>query len=459
MLGDRDLMTDNKRIRVFLHLSTGGALALVSILADYMSWSVAGWGLMQTLCLATGLVTILTGFVLPTGVVSRVSTNICLSILSVIIILVLSESAFRLIGFDFANEKHAFQKLPIYYRFPTVPTGQVFFRRSGPEQWTGQVLNTMVGKSAIEPNPYASEPIITVTYNKVGFRNPTELSNWVVVVAGDSFTEQGYLPYEQLFTTLLGNMLNMTVLNLGTSYTGPLTHLSYLQDYGVSTNTRHAVVVFFEGNDLDDLDREYTSLVRWQETGQREYREFKKQPSVFIAFRRLLNPLALPDRPNDPRHAYFKSANGDVAVTLLYAPPDSAEISNETTSAFNYFCKQYALFGKQRNITIWLAYMPCKERVLHGQMRFSDKASEKFKNWQPNDLPKMIAKLSEQSGIRFIDLTPALVEETKSKKELLYNALYDSHLNSLGSQVVAREIARHLATKLPGPSNNALLPR
>ena len=59
--------------------------------------------------------------------------------------------------------------------------------------------------------------------------------------------------YDQLFTTILGKMLNIRVLNLGVSHTGPLTQLSYLQDYGVSPSTKHVVIVFYEGNDLSDL--------------------------------------------------------------------------------------------------------------------------------------------------------------------------------------------------------------
>ena len=38
--------------------------------------------------------------------------------------------------------------------------------------------------------------------------------------------------------------------------------------------------MFFEGNDLKDIGNEYQALVRWRETGQRDFREFIKQPSL-----------------------------------------------------------------------------------------------------------------------------------------------------------------------------------
>ncbi len=455
-------MTNDKRIRLAVHLSTGALLALVSILEDFitndnMLGDFAGWGPIQTLLLAVGILVMAIGLILPPGVVSRVSTSVCLSLLSLIVTLLLCEGVFRAVGFDFARQEQALQKLPVYYRLPSVPTGQVYFRRRGPEQWTGQVLNTMMKQANLLPNPYGNEEVITVTYDSKGFRNSDDLLNWDIAVAGDSFTELGYLPYDQLFTTLLGKMLNVAVLNLGASHTGPLTQLSYLQDYGVSPSTRHAVVVFFEGNDLGDLRLEYEALERFRETGQRESREFK-QPSFVRALRDLLLSLKSPDRPTETVHAYFKSIRGDIPVTLNYAPPGSSGISPKSKAQLDYFFANYARFGRERNITVWLAFMPCKERVLHGQIRFTDEGSEQFKSWQPTDFPNEIARLSGQYGVRFIDLTSALVDETRSRRELVYNSIFDTHLNSLGSLVVAREMERHLATQILKLPNKALQP-
>jgi hypothetical protein len=112
----------------------------------------------------------------------------------------------------------------------------------------------------------------------------------------------------------------------------------------------------------------------------------------------------------------------------------------------NHFFRQYADFGKKsRQITVWLAYMPSKRRVLHGQVQFSESASEKLKSWQPTDLPEVISGLCDQYGIKFIDLTSALVRETAHNKQLLYNSIYDTHLNSHGSLVVGQELARHFS--------------
>lgn len=309
-------MTDARRVQLIVHLAAGSLLALLAILVDYLPDGAPGWGLMQVLCFSAGLILIVAGFLPNLKVVSRVSTAICLSILSGVILLLLCEVFFRAVGFDFAREEQAWRRIPPFFRAPNVPTGQVFFRRRGPEQWTGQVLNTFLRQLNVQPNPYGDEREVTVSYNKNGFRNPDDLSDWDVVVAGDSFVELSYLPDDEIYTTLLGKTLNLQVLNLGVSQTGPLSQLSFLQDYGVSARTRQVVVVFFEGNDLKDLASEYQAVRRWKETGQREYRDFKKQSSLLKAMPRLLAGFKRVMKPYNPVTAYFKSATGEVPVTL-----------------------------------------------------------------------------------------------------------------------------------------------
>lgn len=60
-------------------------------------------------------------------------------------------------------------------------------------------------------------------------------------------------------------------------------------------------------------------------------------------------------------------------------------------------------------------------------------------------LPLAIAEKCSRYGIRFIDLTPALVEEGTRSGELLYNHVFDTHLNARGSEVVAKVLAGRLS--------------
>ena len=445
------------RILLLLHLITGISVALIPVITKYFLGFSRSFGALQWSAVAIGVAIVAVGFSRHRTTIFQISSALCLVLVSLFVVLAVGEVVLRIIGFDFARQEKVWRELPPAFRQPIVPTGKVFFRREGPERWTGRPLNVYIKGSL--PNPYTAEPVMTIEYNGQGFRNPQEMKSWEIAVAGDSFTELGYLPYDQLFTSILARALNVSVLNLGTSYTGPLTQLSYLQDYGLSAGTKHVLIVFYEGNDLDDLSGEYSALERWNATGQRDYREFQKQPSLLVflyqtAYRlkkQMFSPQTAPQERNVVT-AYFKSGSGDVPVTLAPSdgPPGRSELPAGTMQHLQYFFSHYADFGRERRITIWLAYMPTKLRVLHGNLEFSRAMLTKLpklkrlESWKPNDLPALLAELCTKYGVRFIDLTPALIRETGKSGRLLYNSLYDTHLNQEGSRVVGEELALHL---------------
>ncbi len=106
-------MTQGQPIRVLLHLSAGGLVALAAILGDYVLGNPFYWWRVQTLALAAGLLIIAMGFVRSTALVARASTNICLSLLTLFVLLALGEGFFRTIGFDFSREEQAWRRVPL----------------------------------------------------------------------------------------------------------------------------------------------------------------------------------------------------------------------------------------------------------------------------------------------------------------------------------------------------------
>lgn len=438
-------LAQNRRFRIIVHVLAGVLLTFVAVAVDYVPGGQPGWGRWQTVISCIGLAIGSLGFAPTSARVASITTNASLSILSFCAVLAICEGFFRVLDVDLTHQEEAWRRVPPFFRQPIVPSGEVFFRHSGPETWRGQVLNTQLKLQRVRPNPYGDESAVTISYNATGFRNADEVVDWEIAVAGDSFTELGHLPDDEVFTRMMSQLLNLRVLNLGTSYTGPLTQLSYLKDYGISRSTRHAVIVFFEGNDLNDLDREYGALLRWRETGEREYRHFATQSSfvralddlVIFAVRQFSAPPYV--------EAYFTSSRGDLPVTLTYTPPGRTDISGKMLAQLNYFFDEYAKFGADHKLSLSLAYVPCKTRVLQGLLRFPPAAPGRLRNWNPTDLPELISTLAEMRGIAFIDLTPTLVETTRERMELVYNSIFDSHFNALGSQVVARELAAALA--------------
>jgi hypothetical protein len=162
------------------------------------------------------------------------------------------------------------------------------------------------------------------------------------------------------------------------------------------------------------------------------------------------------ERPaGDPRaaeflpSAWFQGASGREPVTLNPPPPSLDRLSARTREALQEFLQKYAELGHERDLTVRLAYVPSKETVLCDQLTPTPDAPEGWNTTSRSDLCADLARRCTDAGIRFLDLTPALRAETIRARELLFNGLYDTHLNQRGSEVVAGELAGWLTA--PGP--------
>lgn len=462
-------MAHSKRLHIGLHLLAGGLLMLAAWVPARVPDLALCWLQVGTPLLACGLILALLGLLTYRPRLARPSALLCVLTSFLVVALTLGDVVFRAAGFDFRRTAQKLRHLAPFYRKPTVPTGLVYFRRPGPETWTGQVIWSCLEQLHIQPNLYTNEAPITVVYDGNGFRNEAGGTDWELAVAGDSFTELGHLTFDRLFTSILAGQTGLRVHNLGVSYTGPLTQLSYLEDYGLAPSTRDAVIVFFEGNDLADLDREYLELQEYLKTGQRHLRGRRKQTSLLRALCEL--GLARTDDSPAPRldpDAYFQSAGGPVPVTLDLPLGLVSALPTNVVHGFEFFLTGYARFAKQHHVRPWLVYLPSKPTVLRGLLSFPEASGSVWEEGPVSDLPDFVKAGCARHGIRFINLIPALVNETWRTRRLLYNALFDTHLNQRGAKVVAQELARQLGPAIresrrerarPPADTAAVLPR
>ena len=203
--------------------------------------------------------------------------------------------------------------------------------------------------------------------------------------------------------------------------------------------------MFFEGNDLADLGREYKELQEYLTKGKRYLRGRRKQTSLLRALCELSSARwdRLPEPQLEP-NACFQSASGPVPVTLSLPPGPVSTLPTNAIRALEFFMTGYARFAKQHRVRPWLAYMPSKPTVLRGLLSFPEESGSAWREWPASDLPDYVKADCARHGIRFINLTPTLVAETQRTRQLLYNAMYDTHLNRHGAKVVALELARQL---------------
>ncbi len=381
----------------------------------------------------------------PPGCQSRWAQALFVPGALAITVLVL-EVVCRLLRVDFDFKARAFARVPIFYRQPVVPVGPGFLRRPGPARWTGRVIATWLRLMGAADDGYGAEPAVTITYDRLGFRNPEDLHDWGVVVVGDSFTELGFLPYQELFTTRLGRHLRTGVKNLGVSYTGTFTQTFYLREYGRGPHTTDAVVVFFEGNDLTDLVDEHRRMERAREgkgpaEGRSLIENLKPQSSFVIATYRFLNYLRAPRRPPPQLvNAYFTTERDRAPVTLSYRPVAVRELSEPEKTLAAEAIRGWGTTARDLGLRPWLAFMPCKERVLDGHLvGLGGEPLPPF----ASDIPAFIAALAAENGIRFVDITPRL-RALADARRLPFNGVWDSHLNRLGSRTVARSLTEAL---------------
>ncbi|MGI9290623.1 MAG: hypothetical protein ACR2QG_05000 [Gammaproteobacteria bacterium] len=348
--------------------------------------------------------------------------------------------------YDFGDRVKAFEEIPIFQRIPTVPVGDVYFRRPGPDYWEGKLLEASMKRLNMADDAYANEVPVKAYYDELGFRNPEDLTDWDIVVVGDSFTELGYLYYEDLFTTRLGEQLGLKVKNLGASFSAPLTYNFYLDEYGKSASTKHAMVVFFEGNDLRGLMAENENLQEYLRTGKRKHRNIR-QSSFLIALYDLVTELqSRKNKTGEPvliRNARFMQSNNPedaIDVSVGCTTNGSEKLSELQINLLNDAVSGWAETARRHGLTPWFVYMPVKRRVLDSRLEFLDDANSKIVGCELSDFPSVVESLVHKHDVRFIDLTPGLIAETRQGR-LTYNPVWDTHLNKHGSHVVSDLIA------------------
>lgn len=435
-----------KRIDKLICAAPAAALGCLAILMEWRAvyhnaphLRIPGWicaGLAAILLLAAEF---------ATGRLHRLQRTLAILAINTLVVFGLAEIACRVARVDFnqlLGVREKSEAFPIFFRLPDQPVGEVFFTRQGPASWTGKPLTVMLQNHRGTDDAYRDEKEITINYDANGFRNPEDLRDWDIAVAGDSFTESGYLPYEELFTTVAGKILQRRVKNLGVSDTGNLTQSFYLRAFGKAPSCRTAVMAFFEGNDLDDNVEEIRALDKLRTTGRRPCRDIGRESSlvkVLYHFVRDFKKMNL--RPRSYANASYLANGREIAVTIADAPPAPDRMTPEQEAGLTAALEAWARVCRESQMEPWLAYIPCKRRVLHGHLRQGSDYPEP--GWILNDLPAFIARACDRHGIRFVDTTPPLAD-LAAKGVLTFNPIYDTHLNPEGHRVVGEVLARAL---------------
>jgi hypothetical protein len=294
-------------------------------------------------------------------------------------------------------------------------------------------------------------------YDRHGFRNRTDAGAADVVVIGDSFIEGWGVTAPELMTARLGADLGRSVVNLGQSWYGPQQELEVLKRYGLPLHPKACVWAFFEGNDLQDVERYRKALPVWSELSQRNHSFFLRSftRNALYALRRLVRTRLGEDATGTLAYpsGVFRAANGqDVRMYFEYK---SHRLSPEEEAALGTVGAVLAEAGRlceSRGARFLVVFVPSKDRIYLDRTRFA--ANAEPLRWKRNALPRRLEDLVRQADPRadYLDLTPVF-QQRAARGEILYFP-QDSHWSPLGHAVAAKAVAARLAGGQAGPSRS-----
>lgn len=284
-------------------------------------------------------------------------------------------------------------------------------------------------------------------YDRDGFRNDGDLDPIDLAVIGDSFVEGAEVAAESTATAVLGRLTGLTALNLGQIQYGPRQELVVLTRYALPRRPEAVVWLFFEGNDLDDL-QEYDAAVADLDRFVAARHGFVSRSFTRNALLVLTRLLGNPRPSGMTRAGIHARGNGDGRDTLyfLYEGRASDAAQQAALDATVAVLAEADRLTRAAGARLLVGFVPTKYRVYHDLLTVPKGSA--LRTWEVNDLPARLGARLAASGIDFLDLTDALRNAVRSGDRPYYAD--DSHWSATGHRIAAEAIARRLTPDGPG---------
>jgi len=351
-------------------------------------------------------------------------------------------------------------------------------------------INKDVPQTAFSyPTTPAGYPDIeyTLTVDKNGFRNKTDLQKYDVVALGDSFTEGSGISDSEIWPVLFAQKSNCTVYNLGMSAGSPVTYLETLKKFGLELSPKTVICVLYEGNDFRSSNFSQKKIKR-RPSLRTFYKASPLRQSIKRALIRCLGPLNTNRLKNDtgvkdsktetlpPSHplypiSWLPLAVPDKPEPKYYAFKIKRLLSHfETKDAFRNslgcqatftFLRKIKEICNQNNIRFIIMYAPDKPHTLLPLLRHKLSPQKlhafmalKKKNLPPTDqlidtlLPRLHAQESaieefcRAESIEFVSLTNPLQQEILKGRQAYFT--YDQHWTPIGHEITANTLHQYI---------------
>jgi len=384
----------------------------------------------------------------------------------------------------------------------------IFLRILGPKQYIGNstlyhrtpdtmshgIIRDTPETSSGYPTVAPGYPDIeyTLTIDKRGFRNKTDLDKYDVVVLGDSFAEGSRVSDEHAWPVMLAPKTGYTVYNLAMSGGYPGSYLQTFRTFGPGLSPKIVICLLYEGNDFRDSNfRPKTGLAEIINSCIKTSHVRRACKNMLVRYlspinsshlkSRIANPASTDDCKKSPEIS--AAANSPLSF-LPVAVPDGNDVRYytfkvkkllahfETQEQFlsSYGCKktfeaigELKKFCSQKDIRLVIAYAPDEPHILlplikhkitpqqlYNFMSIKAKNLPAPENLMDLTLSRLSIQESEtekfcrQQSIEFVSLTEALRQNVAAGRQAYFT--YDQHWTPIGHQVVADVLSNYLKT-------------
>ena len=291
-----------------------------------------------------------------------------------------------------------------------------------------------------------------VRYDYNGFRNDIDLVSADIAVIGDSNVESPQTPSSALMTTVLKELENGTVANLGISGYGPQQELIVLKRYALPLHPKTIIWVFYEGNDLGDVARyeKNRTVISSRSNYGNALGLFWRRSFTRNLFSTILRVgRGCKVHPHTDYFAIVKDAEGKerrqyFLADVYSAINDESEALSVTRSSLT---AAYQL-SLEQGIRLIVVFAPAEFRVYEGlsnMVQVSEKAKRLVVNDLPEKLRRMVAGISPQ--IDYLNLTPIFRAKTEEGIPVFLSD--DTHWTNEGHRIVAQALHKSLADGFP----------
>ena len=329
----------------------------------------------------------------------------------------------------------------------------------------------------------------TLTIDKRGFRNKTDLEQYDIVILGDSFAEGSKVTDDDAWPVLLAKKSELTVYNLGMSAGHPGTYLETIKKFGDELSPKIVLCLLYEGNDFRD------SNFRKKDTLPRRIEDYFKSSPLRNAAKNLMirsfgstqtapspaetHALPSPEPTPQPSEALSwlpvavpQGTNAKYytfKIKRLLEHFVTKEAFLKSQGAIRTFAALRQIKGlcSEKGIRLVIAYAPDKPHLILPLITeiVTPEQLHAFMALKQRDLPPanklletLLARHNVQESaiedfcrtesIEFTSLTAPLRKATAQGSQTYFT--YDQHWTPLGHKIVAEAISRHIL-KPPAP--------